>query len=121
MMYYNYPEAVKKDVMEFLREYGHDFDGLTRDELEEKLNDMLWADDAITGNGSGSYTFNSKKAEENICGNWDLIQEINEEWQLDFSKGPEYLDVCIRCFLLPTAISAALDAVEDLGFVILEE
>lgn len=28
--------------------------------------DELWIDDSVTGNGSGSYTFNSYKAEENV-------------------------------------------------------
>ena len=115
--YYDYHEAVRKDVLEFLREYGHDYDGLPREDVEERLNDDLWVEDSVTGNGSGSYTFNTHKAEEYLCGNWDLIQEVDDEFELDLRKGPEYIDVSIRCYLLGEEISNALDEAEKLGFI----
>lgn len=46
-----------------------------RDAWAERLNDDLWADDSVTGNGSGSYTFSTWKAEENLTHNWDLLEE----------------------------------------------
>ena len=119
--YYDYHEAVRKDILEFLREYGHDYDGLSREDAEEKLNDDLWVEDSVTGNGSGSYTFNTLKAEENLCGNWDLIGEVDDEWELDFRKGPEYIDVSIRCYLLGEEISNALDIADELGLINFEK
>jgi hypothetical protein len=86
-------------------------------EQAEKLNDELWIDDNVTGNGSGSYYCNSWKAEEAIAHNLDLLGEALQE----FGSGPEYLieqgaeaaDVTIRCYLLNGAISKALDELEE--------
>ena len=85
----------------------------SRDELEERLHDDLWVDDSVTGNGSGSYTFNRYEAEQNLVGNFDLLGEALAEFGCDGSyileKGAEACDVTIRCYLLPQAISEALD------------
>ena len=114
---YDYREAVKNDVIEYIRE-NIDFSEFdTLDELEEKLNDDLWTVDSVTGNGSGSYTFNSYQAEENICHNLDLLGEALTE----FGSGADYLmkngaeacDVTIRCYLLGECIAAALEELED--------
>ena len=119
--YYDYREAVRKDILEYLREYGHDYDGLSREDVEETLYDTLWVEDSVTGNGSGSYTFNTNKAEEYLCGNWDLIQEIVDEFDIDMRKGPEYIDVSIRCYLLGEELNNALDEADELGLIIFDE
>lgn len=46
---------------------------------------------------------NSLKAEQNLAGNWDLLQEAKKELDpnLDLiKKGPEFCDVLIRCYLV---------------------
>lgn len=115
-MSYNYHEAVKEDVLQYIRDEINfeDFDSL--EELEEHLNDTLWTVDSVTGNGSGSYTFNSYQAEENICHNLDLLAEALEEFGggCDILKdGAEVADVTIRCYLLGQAIAEALEELED--------
>lgn len=50
-----------------------------RDAWEEELNDELWIVDSVTGNGSGSYWFSSRKASEALCHNWDLMAEAMSE------------------------------------------
>lgn len=115
---YNYREAVKNDVLDYVRE---NYDFVTelredRDGFEEKLRDDLWTVDSVTGNGSGSYTFNAWQAEEYICHNIDLSGEACEELgsSTDVLKdGAEACDVTIRCYLLAGAISEALDALEE--------
>lgn len=50
---YDYMSAVKNDVREYIE--GHDLIGKyrgRRDELEQMLNDDLWIEDSVTGNGS---------------------------------------------------------------------
>ena len=113
---YDYLEAVTNDVRDYISNEidFKDFDSL--DELRDHLNDVLWTCDSVTGNGSGSYTFNAYYAEEYLCHNWDLLEEAcNEFGCLDeaISKGPEYCDVTIRCYLLGQAIEAALEEIED--------
>lgn len=73
MKKYNYYEAVKEDVIEAVtNNYNDRYMELIRERLEmggdtydvvEALHDVMWIDDSITGNGSGSYWCNAWKAE----------------------------------------------------------
>lgn len=117
-MEYNYFEAVKADVLDYIREEIDlaEWKG-NRDGLEEKLKDDLWTVDGVTGNGSGSYTFNSYRAAEYLAHNWDTLAEALREFGQDdvnaVEKGPEWCDVTIRCYLLGQAIGEALDELAD--------
>lgn len=113
---YDYREAVKNDVLEYIRNEVDFSEFDTLDELGEKLNEDLWTVDSVTGNGSGSYTFSTYQAEENICHNLDLLGEALEEFGggCDILKdGAEAADVTIRCYLLGECIAAALEEIED--------
>lgn len=117
MTNYNYMEAVKDDVMQYIRDEVDlaEWKG-NRDGLEEMLNDDLWTVDSVTGNASGSYTFNTYAAEENLAHNWDVLEEALAEFGCDenpISKGAEWCDVTIRCYLLGQAIAEALDDLEE--------
>ena len=117
MTNYNYFEAVEEDVLSYIEE------NYTREELNEKLadrcafaeelNDILWVDDSVTGNASGSYFFNRYQAEEALCHNWDLLADALEEFGCSdvnaFEKGAEWCDVTIRCYLLGQAIDEAVN------------
>lgn len=59
---YNYIEAMKEDIKEYIKNEVTLSDYSDRDELEKHLNDTLWTEDSVTGNASGSYTFNTYKA-----------------------------------------------------------
>ena len=106
---YNYLENVKEDIKEYLK---NNYDVETVEEIEEidkeKLYDELFVEDSVTGNASGSYTFSTYEAEENICHNLELLKEALEEFGGDYGealeKGAEYCDVTIRCYLLGNAI-----------------
>ena len=115
---YDYLAALETDIKNGIEwnEYNpHEFD--SRNECESAWNDAMMFDDSITGNASGSYYCNTWKAEEAICHNWDIITECWEEYGYDGMKinnfSPESMDVCIRCYLLGTAISNVLDEIED--------
>jgi len=113
---YNYFEAVKNAVLDYINENEIKVTTSNKDELADSLNDDLCADDSVTGNGSGSYFFNTWKAEEALCHNLDLLGEACEEFgsTADLLKdGAEACDVTIRCYLLPQAISEALDELEE--------
>lgn len=92
----------------------NDYD--TREEAETKLYDIFWNDDSITGNGSGSYTFSTWEAEENLCHNWDLLKTAIVDNDINLTKvGPEYCDVLIRCCLLASSLASVLDDMEKNG------
>lgn len=120
MMNYSYLKAVKADVMEYIKNEVNFANYTDRDELEEYLNDTLWIDDSVTGNASGSYTFNTYKAREYVLADMDTVSEalrefcdaatvgekfLNEEW--------EYIDVTARCYTLGIAIYEALEEIES--------
>lgn len=123
-MNYNYYEAVKEDVKEYLKNDAPEFapeDLLySRSSMEGDLYDDLWAADSITGNGSGSYTFNRYTAQEYVSVNLDLLREACREFGVESSKIGEkflddeweWMDVTIRCYVLASAISDALDEIE---------
>lgn len=124
MKYYDYEEAMKEDIMNYIRE------NFTPEELKEKtpeeLEDEMFTADSVTGNGSGSYTFSTVKAKQNVLAedrhgisNIDLLREaytgfgclhsigddfISEEW--------EKMDVTIRCYLLPSILDDVLHEME---------
>ena len=110
---YDYLEAVKEDVKEYINNEINfsDFDSV--EELEEKLNDDLWTCDSVTGNASGSYYCNSWKAEEALSHNWDLLAKALKEFGEDstdiLGKGAEAMDATIRCYLLGQAIGEVIE------------
>lgn len=119
-MAYNYLEAIKDDVIEYINENINLDEVESRDELEEQLNDDLWAEDSVTGNGSGSYTFDRHKSYENVQGDpdaMDYIRDLVSEFGVEaetvaekfLDEDYEYWDVSIRCYLLGQAIGEALD------------
>ena len=116
---YDYREAVKEDVREYiltenLLEKGWQDD---RQAVEERLYDELWTVDSVTGNASGSYTVNAYEAEEYVCHNLDLLESAYLDFGCDFGelieKGAEAADVTIRCWLLSEAIDEVLDELEE--------
>lgn len=125
MKTYNYLEAVTNDTKAAILENINNWDFADREELEEIANDELWIDDSVTGNASGSYTFNTWQAEENLCHNMDELEDACNEFGQDIGEavkqGAEYCDVTIRCYLLGQAISAALDELEEEGKIQYQE
>lgn len=114
---YDYLEAVTEDVREYIREEINleEWRG-NKDGLEEHLNETLWITDSVTGNASGSYTFNTWQAEEYLMHNLDLLAEACEEFCCDMDilkRGAEACDVTIRCYLLGQAIATALEELEE--------
>lgn len=112
---YDYFAAVKEDVLNYINENNIVVTSENRDEVEQDLNDTLFTCDSVTGNASGSYTFNAWTAEEYLCHNFELLEEALTDFGCDMSyleKGAEACDVTIRCYMLGQAISEALDEIE---------
>lgn len=104
---YDYLSAVESDVREYIENNVNFHDYSDLDEMKEDLNEKLFVEDSVTGNASGSYTFNTWKAEEYLCHNLDLLAEANEAFGGSsdiLSDGAEICDVTIRCYLLGQAI-----------------
>jgi len=117
---YNYYDEVRNDINTVVLEY-HEYDAIIEDcedveELESRLYDELWIDDAITGNASGSYYCNSYQAEEALAGNWDLLADALNEFCCDadgIRQGAEWGDVTIRCYVLGAALHEFIEDNEE--------
>ena len=110
---YNSLKNVTADAKQAILENMNDWDFANREELEEIANDSLWVDDSVTGNASGSYTFSTWQAEENLCHNMDELEDACDEFGQDIGEavkhGAEYCDVTIRCYLLSQVIDEVLE------------
>lgn len=118
---YDYRQAILEDVITYIQDEVNASEYEDRDSLEEYLNDTLWTEDSVTGNGSGSYTFDRAKAREYVVANLDLVQEMAGDFCIDtadlgehfMQDDWEWFDVSIRCNLLGWAIGYALDWLES--------
>ena len=100
---YNYIEHLKEDINNFIEENKN----LSFDELY----DTMFTSDTITGNASGSYTFNTWQAEENICHNQELLIDALTEFgysSIPLDMNAETKDVLIRCYLLDSVLNDVL-------------
>ena len=117
---YNYNEAMREDIRAFIEEdYTREEIAeklLDRGEWEDELNESLWTEDSVTGNASGSYTFSTWEAEENLCHNMDLLEDALREFGSEgadiLEQGAEWCDVTIRCYLLAEVLPEVLDEYE---------
>ena len=109
MNYNDYYQQVKNDAIAAIDEQ---FDcGYWNGDTEwDVVYDNIFVDDAVTGNGSGSYFFNAAKAREAVADAiWDekilnALSEIGVSGdriaQYLRDNDAESLDVCIRCAML---------------------
>lgn len=117
---YDYRSEVYNDVINWLKNenthlFPQDYDDAAN--FADAINEELWADDSVTGNGSGSYWFNAWKAASALAHNYDLLDEAMEDFgsdkDIDCFDTYEAHDVTIRCYLLHGAIDDALDNMYD--------
>ena len=118
---YDYREEMAKDIRAYIEEDYSTEEiaeklAYERDDWETELYDDMMVADSVTGNASGSYTFHTWQAEENICHNLDLLGEAIEEFGGEFDvliEGAETCDVTIRCYLLSEVLNEVLDEMES--------
>lgn len=114
MKKYDYYDAMYGDINDYiatnsidLHSYGDDIE-----EAAEKLEEELWGEDVITGNGGFGYDSNSN-CEEYLCHNLDILFEAIYDFDfdtnyhhLDKDNLPKTLDSLIRCYLLNSVLYA---------------
>ena len=103
---YDYYDALYADNKDYIEENNFD---INADDAAEQLNDLLFVNDSVTGNASGSYFCNAWAAEEALCHNWDLMREAMREFDMQQLGSAEGMDVTIRCYLLGQVIEEVLE------------
>lgn len=110
---YDYLENVKNDLRSWIEKNMDYIPKGDTSKAWEYIYDETFVSDSVTGNASGSYTFNAWKAEENLCHNLELLAEAFREFGSDawtyIEKGAEACDVTIRCYLLSEALNEVMD------------
>lgn len=99
MTFDDYKREVLADGLEAIEEGAGWWDSW------DEAYDSLFMDDSVTGNASGSRTFNASQALENVRG---LLGDEGFEAELEalgygpevWAMGPEALDVLARCLAL---------------------
>lgn len=122
---YNYYDEVKDDVVKAICEDTElePHEDEDRDNYAERLEDALWASE-VTGNGDYAYYYSDEEdAISAVMWNLDLCSEAycefdREKDAVSFMNNIREADVSIRCYVLPSAIDAAID---ELGFFNKEE
>lgn len=122
-MFTNYTEAVTEDAAQYIRD-NYTVEEITekltdREEFWEELNDAMWVADEVTGNGSGSYTFDRAQAREYVLADIDTVREALKEFCIPadtiaekfLDEDWEYFDVTARCYVLGQVIEDAIDRV----------
>ena len=112
---YNYREAMKEDIKDYIKE------NYKKIPSYDDVYDELWIADGVTGNGSGSYTFCSATAKENISDNEEILQEALKEFCVDsetiadkfLNSDWEYFDVTIRCYLLGEILQEVINELKE--------
>ena len=118
-----YRDQVKSDIKDYLTQenlWPTAEPGTSEyEEQRDAAYDHCYMADSITGNASGSYTFNTWQAEENVChllwdeDLWLLLNGSMEVNPADMAKGPEYIDVSIRCALVSECLDAVLEEKQE--------
>lgn len=111
---YDYRNAIIEDLRDIYDEYVEK--EMDKDEAFEALYDGAFVSDSVTGNASGSYTFNRWTAEKNVGTHLDLAAEAFEEFCEPEKLGEyildgnfEAIDVTIRCYLLGECVGTVID------------
>lgn len=119
MKMYDYREAVKADIREWVSEncmldalrpqLAYDWNG-TLDKLESQMRS------AITGNDCGSYTCKAWQAEEFLSHNLGLLEEASRDFDIqpDLSN-PEGCDVLIREYTFDFVFASVMDEIKYRG------
>lgn len=114
-MKYDYLKNMTEDVKDYIKENYEGVEEVNKD----ALYDELFIEDSVTGNGSGSYTFNTEAAKEFVYNNEDLLEEAMQEFCCSSEEiakhifDYEWQDVTIRCYLLGQAIEEAIEELEE--------
>lgn len=119
-----YLEQVKEAVEQYLADneyYINMADFSDVDDFRDEMYDRMFVADDVTGNGSGSYTFNRNEAREYVLADADTVKEALSEFCVDaaeigekfLDENWEWFDVTARCYILGQALGEWIDENEE--------
>lgn len=114
---YDYYGTMFQDIENYIAENEIKVTGPNSVDFDQ-LYDELFCCDYVTGNASGSYTFNAWTAAECVCHNEDLLDSALHEMYgakvpVNCVTSPEWCDVIIRCYLLADVLNSVLGSIAE--------
>ena len=115
---YDYEAALENDIRDYIKNYINLNDYDTPTDLMDDLNETLWDDDDITGNGwRGGYA-SEEECEQWVGQNLNLMLEALWSFDTPLNKIPHdtparFLDTTIRCYLYDMCISNVVNDLWD--------
>ena len=115
---YDYRQAMVNDIKTYITDNNWIENNCNEDDDEdtlfEKLDDELWAEDSITGNGYNYYD-TEEKCQEYVASNLTLYFEAADEFcdlpnsrtSWIYKNPAQHMDTTIRCYLLRECIMEA--------------
>lgn len=100
--YQNFLDEVRNDLKQMII-YNYPNRKALEEADRDTIYDEAFINDQVTGNGSGSYYFNTEKSRENVMNNEEVVEEMIDEFGVDMKEhwnDWEFLDVACRCYLL---------------------
>jgi hypothetical protein len=120
----DYRTAVREAIEQYLEDNEQyinmaDFD--SAEDFGEWLNDTLWTEDSVTGNGSGSYFCNSAESKEAVLADVETALEAIREFdggrgecaEAFLNEAWEFIDVTARCYVLGECIADYISENEE--------
>lgn len=110
---YDYRQAMKDDITDYILNNYDLSDYETYDEALDAIEDDLWVEDCITGNG-GMFYDTEEKCLQYVGNNLKLLFEAADayEWSIDQIKDKnnpaQHCDCLIRCYLLGECLNKVL-------------
>ena len=113
-----YLEMVKNDLKTWIEDNNDYLIDIDSENLFDEIYDSAFIDDSVTGNASGSYTFNSYEAMEIVKENLPDVMtalnafcyDANAIGKMFFNEEWETLDVIARCYFLSDALYEILES-----------
>lgn len=114
MVYDSIAEAINVGDYDYLKNEDGVFE-------YDALHDAMFTDDTITGNASGSFTFNSAQAKDYVIDNMsEVVEAFREYCEIDYfaklmeAENYEAIDVVTRCYYLSDALTNYMDDNDEL-------
>lgn len=110
---YNYNNALYNDIKNYIKDEKINIQEYDKEDLFEKLQDELWDQDRITGNGPYGYT-DEQTCSEYVSGNLKIAFEALREFDVRLRDVPDtfpakYVDSTIRCYLFHEELMEVLN------------
>lgn len=110
---YNYREAMVNDIKDWILSNNIPY---YQENIEDQLNEDLWAESSVTGNGA-SYYASEERCNNYVSNNLSLYFEAARELcdfptshcKWIYQNPAQHMDSTIRCYLLYECINIAIE------------